>query len=142
MSNKYKLRHKAREQAIKEFTLREGSKILSSIGQEPHIMKRNRDGTMSASQYWRVPLYKFWTLNNGMKDFDDTLKYQGETYSRYDFYLEPITRADLAHHIKKQLAEHGYRTVYVQHFPPKERYNKESDETYWTEEEVYVKVRV
>ena len=132
---------KARAQLVSEFKLNpsricQHSKtedLLSLLEQEPYNMVKGRDGGREPSKYFRVPIYKYWQLVNGEKEYTSKMTYNEKQYSRDQFiYYEPITRADVKHQIKTDLAKHGYHAVYFQDVPASE----------WRDQEIYVKIRV
>ncbi len=131
--------HRARARAIEEFAIKDdvaGQKLLSLIETEKYNMVRGRDGS-EPSRYWKVPLYRFWQIVNGQKEYIDKFEFEGKTYSRNTFYYdEPIARADLKHKIKTELAKHGYR-VFFQDAEAHEDFKGN-----WHEKETYVKVPI
>lgn len=122
---RHKLLPNVRKLMMEEFTFKHTTKncgysvIDDHLGQEPYNMLTNRDGERYASTTWKVSLEQLWAMNNIVPDakerrhFEDSLKYEGQNFSRREIYQEPHFRADLIKHLRDQFSAMGYPRVYT-----------------------------
>ena len=116
MSVKHKFLPQVRKKLLDEFQFNTKtiSLLENQLGQEPHNIVTNQDGTRRPSNRWSCMVEKIWAWNNtvpdakGRQNFEPYITIHGHTFNRRDIMQESVFRVDLHNLIRSQFKDLGY----------------------------------